>query len=49
MHYLGVLVAAHFAVGEVGETGPAWFLGLCAGILVAASGCYAHVAGRHDR
>jgi len=49
VHYLGVLLAAHFGVGEQGGTGPAWFLGLFAGILVAAAGFYAQVAGRGDR
>ena len=45
VHYLGVLVAAHFAVGEVGETGPAGFIGLFAGVLVAAAGYHSHVDG----
>ena len=49
VHYLGVLVAAHFAVGEVGETGPAWFIGLFAGVLVAAAGYHSHVEARKDR
>jgi hypothetical protein len=49
VHYLGVLLAAHFAVGEVGETGPAWFLGLFAGVLVAAAGLNAHAGSRNDR
>ena len=49
VHYLGVLVAAHFAVGEVGETGPAGFIGLFAGVLVAAAGYHSHVEGRNDR
>jgi hypothetical protein len=46
VHYLGVLVAAHFAVGEVGETGPAWFIGLFGGLLVAAAGLYAQATAR---
>ncbi len=46
VHYLGVLVAAQLAVGEVGDTGPAGFIGLFAGVLVAAAGYHSHVAAR---
>jgi hypothetical protein len=49
VHYVGVLLASHFAVGEVGGTGPAWFLGFAGGVLVAAAGFYAHVASRSPR
>jgi hypothetical protein len=48
VHYLGVLLAAHFAVGEEGLTGPAWVIGLFAGVSAAAAGFYAHGAGRSN-
>jgi hypothetical protein len=46
VHFLGVLVAAWRAVGEVGNVGPAGFIGLLGGILVAAAGEYARAAAR---
>ncbi len=46
LHYVGVLVAAHFAVGEVGETRAAGFIGLVAGLLVAGAGLYSRGAAR---
>ena len=44
LHYLGVLVAAWRAIGEVGETRSGGYLGVLGGLLVVAAGAWAHRA-----
>jgi hypothetical protein len=46
LHYCGVLVASWRAIGEVGQVGPAGFVGLLGGLLVLAGGVYAEHASR---
>jgi hypothetical protein len=41
-HFLGLIVAAWRAVGEVGGVGAGGFIGLVGGLLVAAAGLYVH-------
>jgi hypothetical protein len=40
LHFLGLIVAAWRAVGEVGDVGAGGFVGLVGGLLVAADGLY---------
>ena len=42
VHFVGVLLAASFAVGEVGEVGAAWAVGIAGGVLVGLSGWLTH-------
>jgi hypothetical protein len=49
LHYLGVLVAAWRAIGEVGETRSAGYIGVLGGLLVVAAGAWAHRAASVDR
>ena len=44
LHYLGVLVAAWRAIGEVGDIKSAAFFGVLGGLLVVAAGALAHRA-----
>ena len=37
-HFVGVLLAATFAVGEIGEVRPGWVLGVAGGVLAAVAG-----------
>ena len=46
VHYLGIVLASARAIGEPGETGPAGFIGILGGLLVAAAGAYAYAAAR---
>ena len=46
LHYLGVLVAAWRAIGEVGEIKSAAFIGVLGGLLVVAAGALVQRAGR---
>jgi hypothetical protein len=46
LHFLGLLVAAARAIGEVGETRGAPFIGVLGGLLVLAAGALAARAGR---
>jgi hypothetical protein len=46
VHYVGVLIAASRAAGEVGDVGPAGFIGLFGGLVLAAAGVYARLADR---
>ncbi len=41
LHFLGVIVASWRAIGEVGDIGPAGFIGVLGGLLVAAAGANA--------
>ena len=43
LHFLGVIIAAWRAIGEVGEIRAAGFIGLLGGLLVAAAGATARV------
>jgi len=42
VHFVGVLLAASFAVGEVGEVRAAWIAGVAAGVLVGLAGWLSH-------
>lgn len=42
LHFIGVIVAAWRAIGEVGEIRAAGFIGVLGGLLVAADGAYVH-------
>ena len=42
LHFLGLIVAAWRAIGEVGDIRAAGFLGVLGGLLVLAAGAYAH-------
>ena len=42
VHFVGVLLAASFAVGEVGEVGAAWVVGVAGGVLVGLAGWLTH-------
>ena len=46
VHYLGIVLASARAIGEPGETGPAGFIGILGGVLIAAAGIYAYAAAR---
>ena len=46
LHYLGVIVAAWRAIGEVGEIRAAGFIGLLGGLLVVAAGAWVQRARR---
>ena len=48
LHFLGVLVAAWRAIGEVGEVGSAGFIGVLGGLLVVAAGAWVQRADRGD-
>ena len=49
VHYLGVLVAAWRAIGEVGDIKSAAFFGVLGGLLVVAAGALAHRAAATNR
>jgi serine/threonine protein kinase len=49
LHYLGVIVAAWRAIGEVGEIHAAGFIGVAGGLLIVAAGAWAHRAGATGR
>ena len=42
LHYLGLLVAAWRAIGEVGDVRSAGYIGIVAGLLILAAGTWAH-------
>ena len=42
LHYLGVIVAAWRAIGEVGDIGAAGFIGVLGGLLVLAAGAWVY-------
>jgi hypothetical protein len=42
LHYLGLLVAAWRAIGEVGEVRSASYVGIVAGLLILSAGTWAH-------
>ena len=44
LHYLGLIFAAWRAIGEVGDTGAAGFIGVLGGLLVVAAGIWVHRA-----
>jgi hypothetical protein len=46
LHYLGLLIAAWRAIGEVGDVKAAGFIGLLGGLLILAAGALASRAGR---
>ena len=46
LHYLGVIVAAWRAIGEVGDVKAAGFVGLLGGVLIAAAGAAARRASK---
>ena len=48
LHYLGVIVAAWRAIGEVGEIRAAGFIGVLGGLLVVAAGAWVHRAERGE-
>jgi hypothetical protein len=48
-HYLGVIVAAWRAIGEVGGIRAAGFIGVLGGLLVVAAGAWAQRAGTDPR
>jgi hypothetical protein len=48
LHYLGVIVAAWRAIGEVGEIRAAGFIGVLGGLLVLAAGAWVHRADRGE-
>jgi hypothetical protein len=37
-HFVGLLLAASFAIGEAGGVRPGWMLGVAGGVLVALAG-----------
>ncbi len=49
VHYLGVLVAAWRAIGEVGDIKSAAFFGVLGGLLVVAAGALALRTGQRER
>jgi hypothetical protein len=49
LHFLGLIIAAWRAIGEVGETRAAGFIGVLAGLLVVAAGAWAYRAESADR
>jgi hypothetical protein len=48
LHYLGVIIAAWRAIGEVGEIRAAGFIGVLGGLLVVAAGAWAQRAERGE-
>src|SRR4051812_17084288 len=44
LHYLGLLVAAWRAIGEVGDVRSAGYIGIVAGLLILAAGAWTHHA-----
>jgi serine/threonine protein kinase len=48
LHYIGLLVAAWRAIGEVGEVRSAGYVGLVAGLLILAAGAWAHRTSRAE-
>ena len=44
VHFVGVLLAASFAVGEVGGVRAAWVVGVAGGVLVGVAGWLTHQA-----
>jgi hypothetical protein len=44
VHFVGVLLAASFAVGEVGGVRAAWVVGVAGGVLVGLAGWFTHQA-----
>ena len=48
LHYLGVIVAAWRAIGEVGEIRSAGFIGVLGGLLVVAAGAWVYRADRAE-
>jgi hypothetical protein len=49
LHYLGVIVAAWRAIGEVGEIRAAGFIGVLGGLLIVAAGAWVARAGQRER
>jgi serine/threonine protein kinase len=47
-HYLGLLVAAWRAIGEVGEVRSAGYVGIVAGLLILSAGAWAHRTSRAE-
>ena len=48
LHYLGLLVAAWRAIGEVGDVRSAGYIGIVAGLLILAAGAWAHRTSRAE-
>jgi serine/threonine protein kinase len=48
LHYIGLLVAAWRAIGEVGEVRSAGYVGIVAGLLILAAGAWAHRTSRTE-
>jgi hypothetical protein len=48
LHYLGLLVAAWRAIGEVGEVRSAGYIGIVGGLLILAAGAWAHRTSRAE-
>jgi Protein kinase domain len=48
LHYLGVIVAAWRAIGEVGDVRAAGFIGVLGGLLVVVAGAWVHRAQADD-
>ena len=48
LHYLGLLVAAWRAIGEVGDVRSAGYIGIVGGLLILAAGAWAHRTGRAE-
>ena len=46
LHYLGLLVAAWRAIGEVGDVRSAGYIGIVAGLLILSAGAWAHRTSR---
>ncbi|MGZ8647762.1 MAG: protein kinase domain-containing protein [Solirubrobacteraceae bacterium] len=49
LHYLGVIVAAWRAIGEVGEIKAAGFIGVLGGLMIVAAGAWVSRAGHRER
>jgi serine/threonine protein kinase len=49
LHYLGVIVAAWRAIGEVGEIRAAGFIGVLGGLMIVAAGAWVSRAGQRER
>jgi hypothetical protein len=48
LHYLGLLVAAWRAIGEVGDVRSAGYIGIVGGLLILAAGAWAHRTSRAE-
>ena len=48
LHYLGLLVAAWRAIGEVGDVRSAAYFGIVGGLLILAAGAWAHRTSRAE-